>query len=86
MWGTVVVVMREGKIRGHGSDDHEKVGGGGDGGRRRDKVRLLLQNPAFMCKNEVWKDRLSYDRPSKAVDWLINKAKNAIAKLDEQPE
>ncbi|KAK2977926.1 hypothetical protein RJ640_016603 [Escallonia rubra] len=31
-------------------------------------------------------DRLGYDRPSKAVDWLINKAKNAIAKLDELPE
>ncbi|KAK3042299.1 hypothetical protein RJ639_001894 [Escallonia herrerae] len=28
-------------------------------------------------------DRLGYDRPNKAVDWLINKAKNAIAKLDE---
>ncbi|KAK2976040.1 hypothetical protein RJ640_029913 [Escallonia rubra] len=31
-------------------------------------------------------DRLGYDRPSKAVDWLINKAKNVIAKLDELPE
>ncbi|KAK3012372.1 hypothetical protein RJ639_012729 [Escallonia herrerae] len=31
-------------------------------------------------------DRLGYDRPSKAVDWLLNKAKNAIAKLDEMPE
>ncbi|KAK3036797.1 hypothetical protein RJ639_030489 [Escallonia herrerae] len=31
-------------------------------------------------------DGLGYDRPSKAVDWLINKAKNAIAKLDELPE
>ncbi|KAM7275793.1 hypothetical protein ACFE04_017659 [Oxalis oulophora] len=28
-------------------------------------------------------DRLGYDRPSKAVDWLINKAKSAIDKLDE---
>ncbi|KAG8386824.1 hypothetical protein BUALT_Bualt03G0189100 [Buddleja alternifolia] len=28
-------------------------------------------------------DRLGYDRPSKAVDWLINKAKTAIDKLDE---
>ncbi|KAK2982765.1 hypothetical protein RJ640_025181 [Escallonia rubra] len=31
-------------------------------------------------------DRLGYDRPSKTVDWLINKAKNAIAELDELPE
>ncbi|XP_016448735.1 uncharacterized protein LOC107773826 isoform X2 [Nicotiana tabacum] len=30
-------------------------------------------------------DRLGYDRPSKAVDWLIKKAKNAIDKLDELP-
>ncbi|KAK1393348.1 TCP domain-containing protein [Heracleum sosnowskyi] len=30
-------------------------------------------------------DRLGYDRPSKAVDWLMNKAKNAIEKLEELP-
>lgn len=30
-------------------------------------------------------DRLGFDRPSKAVDWLINKAKNAIDKLEELP-
>lgn len=30
-------------------------------------------------------DRLGYDRPSKAVDWLIKKAKNAIDKLAELP-
>lgn len=30
-------------------------------------------------------DRLGYDRPSKAVDWLIKKAKSAIDKLDELP-
>ncbi|OIW08225.1 hypothetical protein TanjilG_15186 [Lupinus angustifolius] len=30
-------------------------------------------------------DRLGYDRPSKAVDWLINKAKSAIDKLAELP-
>ncbi|KAG4981295.1 hypothetical protein AAZX31_12G197300 [Glycine max] len=30
-------------------------------------------------------DRLGYDRPSKAVDWLIKKAKNAIDKLGELP-
>lgn len=28
-------------------------------------------------------DRLGYDRPSKAVDWLMKKAKNAIDKLTE---
>ncbi|KAK1414339.1 hypothetical protein QVD17_30083 [Tagetes erecta] len=30
-------------------------------------------------------DRLGYDRPSKAVDWLIKKAKTAIDKLAELP-
>ncbi|KAL7185421.1 hypothetical protein ACSBR2_027374 [Camellia fascicularis] len=30
-------------------------------------------------------DRLGYDRPSKAVDWLMKKAKNAIDKLSEIP-
>ncbi|CAI9757258.1 unnamed protein product [Fraxinus pennsylvanica] len=30
-------------------------------------------------------DRLGYDRPSKAVDWLIEKAKDAIDKLDGLP-
>lgn len=30
-------------------------------------------------------DRLGYDRPSKAVDWLINKAKSAIDKLNQLP-
>lgn len=30
-------------------------------------------------------DRLGYDRPSKAVDWLIKKAKSAIDKLEELP-
>lgn len=30
-------------------------------------------------------DRLGYDRPSKAVDWLIKKAKNAIDELDQLP-
>ncbi|KAJ8752100.1 hypothetical protein K2173_001775 [Erythroxylum novogranatense] len=30
-------------------------------------------------------DRLGYDRPSKAVDWLIRKAKSAIDKLAELP-
>ncbi|KAH6780648.1 hypothetical protein C2S52_011885 [Perilla frutescens var. hirtella] len=30
-------------------------------------------------------DRLGYDRPSKAVDWLIKKAKTAIDKLNELP-
>ncbi|KAL0362425.1 UNVERIFIED_CONTAM: Transcription factor TCP10 [Sesamum calycinum] len=30
-------------------------------------------------------DRLGYDRPSKAVDWLINKAKTAIDRLNQLP-
>ncbi|XP_010558868.1 PREDICTED: transcription factor TCP10-like, partial [Tarenaya hassleriana] len=31
-------------------------------------------------------DRLGYDRPSKAVDWLIKKAKSAIDKLNESQD
>lgn len=30
-------------------------------------------------------DRLGYDRPSKAIDWLLKKAKDAIDKLAELP-
>ena len=30
-------------------------------------------------------DRLGYDRPSKAVDWLIKKAKTSIDRLAELP-
>ncbi|GAU29642.1 hypothetical protein TSUD_52940 [Trifolium subterraneum] len=30
-------------------------------------------------------DRLGFDRPSKALDWLINKAKPAIDQLDQLP-
>ncbi|KAK3008179.1 hypothetical protein RJ639_013991 [Escallonia herrerae] len=40
----------------------------------------------FSIGGSIAVDRLGYDQPSKAVDWLINKAKNAIAKLDELPE
>ncbi|KAF4370027.1 hypothetical protein F8388_015823 [Cannabis sativa] len=33
----------------------------------------------------VREEHLGYDRPSKAVDWLIKKAKNSIDKLAELP-
>ncbi|KAL0321276.1 UNVERIFIED_CONTAM: Transcription factor TCP4 [Sesamum radiatum] len=36
-------------------------------------------------KDRHSKDRLGYDRPSKAIDWLIKEAKAAIDALDEQP-
>ncbi|XP_059665078.1 transcription factor TCP4-like [Cornus florida] len=49
----------------------------------RDRRVRLSANTAIQFYDV--QDRLGYDRPSKAVDWLINKAKNAIDKLAELP-
>ncbi|KAA8524278.1 hypothetical protein F0562_010701 [Nyssa sinensis] len=46
--------------------------------------RVRLSAPTAIQFYDV-QDRLGYDRPSKAVDWLIKKAKNAIDKLAELP-
>ncbi|KAL2520465.1 Transcription factor TCP3 [Forsythia ovata] len=46
--------------------------------------RVRLSAPTAIQFYDV-QDRLGYDRPSKAVDWLIEKAKYAIDKLDGMP-
>uniref|UniRef100_A0A5B7BG94 Putative transcription factor TCP4-like n=1 Tax=Davidia involucrata TaxID=16924 RepID=A0A5B7BG94_DAVIN len=46
--------------------------------------RVRLSAPTAIQFYDV-QDRLGYDRPSKAVDWLIKKAKDAIDKLAELP-
>ncbi|KAA8524326.1 hypothetical protein F0562_010749 [Nyssa sinensis] len=46
--------------------------------------RVWLSPPTTIQFYDV-QDRLGYDRPSKVVDWLIKKAKNAIDKLAELP-
>nr|UPO78985.1 TCP transcription factor 6 [Betula platyphylla] len=49
----------------------------------RDRRFRLSAHTAIQFYNA--QDRLSYDRPTKAVDWLIKKAKSAIDKLAELP-
>lgn len=49
----------------------------------RDRRVRLSANTAIQFYDV--QDRLGYDRPSKAVDWLIKKAKSAIDELDELP-
>lgn len=51
-------------------------------GPRDRRVRLAAQTAIQFYDVQ---DRLGYDRPSKAVDWLFKKAKNAIDKLAELP-
>ncbi|KAL3508732.1 hypothetical protein ACH5RR_028133 [Cinchona calisaya] len=46
--------------------------------------RVRLSAPTAIQFYDV-QDRLGYDRPSKAVDWLIKKAKSAIDELAELP-
>ncbi|KAI3815039.1 hypothetical protein L1987_14691 [Smallanthus sonchifolius] len=49
----------------------------------RDRRVLLSAHTAIQFYD--LQDRLGYDRPSKAVDWLIKKAQTAISKLAELP-
>lgn len=51
-------------------------------GPRDRRVRL---SPRTAIQFYDVQDRLGYDRPSKAIDWLINEAKTAIDALEEQP-
>ncbi|KAM7270938.1 hypothetical protein ACFE04_030152 [Oxalis oulophora] len=51
-------------------------------GHRDRRVRLAAHTAIEFYDIQ---DRLGYDRPSKAVDWLIEKAKSAIDKLDVLP-
>ncbi|KAF3517842.1 hypothetical protein DY000_02063174 [Brassica cretica] len=53
-----------------------------EGGPRDRRVRL--SSPTAIQFYDV-QDRLGLDRPSKAVDWLIKKAKSAIDNLAELP-
>lgn len=49
----------------------------------RDRRVRLSANTAIQFYDV--QDRLGYDRPSKAVDWLMKKAKSSIGKLAELP-
>ncbi|GMH05491.1 hypothetical protein Nepgr_007331 [Nepenthes gracilis] len=49
----------------------------------RDRRVRLSANTAIQFYDV--QDRLGYDRPSEAVDWLMEKAKASIHKLDAQP-
>lgn len=51
-------------------------------GPRDRRVRL---SPRTAIQFYDVQDRLGYDRPSKAIDWLINEAKTAIDALEGQP-
>lgn len=50
-------------------------------GPRDRRVRL---SPRTAIQFYDVQDRLGYDRPSKAIDWLINEAKSAIDAVEEQ--
>lgn len=60
-------------------DRHSKVSTAR--GQRDRRVRL---SPRTAIQFYDVQDRLGYDRPSKAIDWLINEAKTAIDALEEQ--
>ncbi|XP_051124989.1 uncharacterized protein LOC127247252 [Andrographis paniculata] len=68
--------------------------GGGDGRRdRHSKVctargtrdRRVRLSPKTAIQFYDVQDRLGYDRPSKAIDWLMKEAKAAIDALQESP-
>ncbi|PIN15615.1 hypothetical protein CDL12_11739 [Handroanthus impetiginosus] len=61
-------------------DRHSKVSTAK--GPRDRRVRL---SPKTAIQFYDVQDRLGYDRPSKAIDWLIKEAKSAIDALDKQP-
>ncbi|KAL2494915.1 transcription factor TCP3-like [Forsythia ovata] len=63
-----------------GKDRHSKVCTAR--GMRDRRVRL---SPNTAIQFYDVQDRLGYDRPSKAIDWLMKEAKAAIDALDESP-
>ncbi|CAA3008110.1 transcription factor TCP3-like [Olea europaea var. sylvestris] len=63
-----------------GKDRHSKVCTAS--GLRDRRVRL---SPNTAIQFYDVQDRLGYDRPSKAIDWLMKEAKAAIDALDETP-
>ncbi|KAI9086690.1 hypothetical protein K1719_031284 [Acacia pycnantha] len=79
--GEIVQVQGGHIVRSTGRKDrHSKVYT--SKGPRDRRVRLSAQTAIQFYDVQ---DRLGYDRPSKAVDWLIKKAKSAIDKLAELP-
>lgn len=68
------------KATGGRKDKHSKVNT--SKGPRDRRVRLSAQTAIQFYDVQ---DRLGYDRPSKAVDWLITKAKQAIDNLSSPP-
>ncbi|CAO2814502.1 unnamed protein product [Amaranthus hypochondriacus] len=79
--GEIVQVQGGHIIRGTGSKDRHSKVFTAKGPRDR---RLRLSAHTAIQFYDV-QDRLGYDRPSKAVDWLINKAKASIDKLAQLP-
>ncbi|KAK9674187.1 hypothetical protein RND81_12G217000 [Saponaria officinalis] len=79
--GEIVEVQGGHIIRATGKKDrHSKVCTAK--GPRDRRVRLAAHTAIQFYDVQ---DRLGYDRPSKAVDWLIKKAKSAIDELDHLP-
>ncbi|GAV75987.1 TCP domain-containing protein [Cephalotus follicularis] len=79
--GEIVQVQGGHIIRSTGRKDrHSKVSTAK--GPRDRRVRLSAHTAIQFYDVQ---DRLGYDRPSKAVDWLIEKAKSAIDKLADLP-
>ncbi|EFJ22810.1 hypothetical protein SELMODRAFT_89227, partial [Selaginella moellendorffii] len=63
-----------------GKDRHSKVFTAK--GPRDRRVRLSVSTAIQFYDVQ---DRLGYDQPSKAVEWLMKKAKNAIDELSQIP-
>lgn len=81
--GEIINVQGGGRIikaTGGRKDRHSKVYT--SKGPRDRRVRLSAHTAIQFYDVQ---DRLGYDRPSKAVDWLINKAKEAIDNLSSPP-
>ncbi|XP_047963874.1 transcription factor TCP4-like [Salvia hispanica] len=79
--GEIVEVEGGHIVRGSGGKDrHSKVCTAK--GPRDRRVRLAAHTAIQFYDVQ---DRLGYDRPSKAVDWLIHKAKSAIDRLAHLP-
>ncbi|XP_009624902.1 transcription factor TCP17-like [Nicotiana tomentosiformis] len=77
----VIEVHRSRIVRATGRKDrHSKVSTAS--GPRDRRVRL---SPNTAIQFYDVQDRLGYDRPSKAIDWLIKKAKAAIDALENNP-
>ncbi|XP_057537600.1 transcription factor TCP10-like [Amaranthus tricolor] len=79
--GEIVQVQGGHIIRGTGSKDRHSKVFTAKGPRDR---RLRLSAHTAIQFYDI-QDRLGYDRPSKAVDWLIKKAKASIDKLAQLP-